>query len=204
MNFNWPQEVKEAMGEHIQKATSRLDPARYAEESEYVTALLARLDGLVFQNKHLHVEVISTIVADPGPHAIESVFGADFVVTASLQTGKQKIQKAVLGQANRGPIDDLTTEQKNIFNEQSKKMLEKSRHCIALETPLEYGQFPLVKILGSETSIPIKEKVHLTEYLNGLFLGCLHGDTRGFFVRDVSETHLSELHISAHTIDDFD
>lgn len=189
------------MAGHIEKAISRLDPARYTQEPEYMAALLARLDGLVFQDKKIHVEIISTIVTDPGPKAAESRFGADFVFTASLQIGDQKIQKVVLGRAKRGPLENQSVEQKEIFQEQCNKMLRESRQGIILETPLEGGQFPMVKILGPENSIPIKDKIQLAEYLIVPFMGCLHGDARGFFVRDILESHLPKLHISAHAVD---
>jgi len=189
------------MVEHVEKAISRLDPARYAQEPEYVMALFARLDGLVFQDKQTHVEIISTIVADQGPSPAASRFGADFVLTASLQIGKQKVQKAVLGQAQRRSMNNKTAEENAKFMEQCDKMLQESRQCITLETPLEYGQLPQVKIFEPGNSIPIKDKIHFVEYLVVPFMGCLHGDTRGFFVRDVLESHLPKLHISAHAAD---
>jgi hypothetical protein len=59
------------MRRHVEHAVARLDPVRYSQEPAYVAALLARLDGVVYEGSAGRIEIRSTIVADRGPNSAE-------------------------------------------------------------------------------------------------------------------------------------
>lgn len=73
------------MRRHVIAAVSRIDPTRYHQEPAYVAALFAKLDDVVLDRADARVELRSTIVSDRGRGSAESIWGADFGITASLR-----------------------------------------------------------------------------------------------------------------------
>lgn len=193
--FDWGPAVREAMREHVRRAVERLDPSRYSQEPAYVAALVARLDGIVYDDRDARVEIIGTVVADRGRGSAEARSGADFAFTATLVQEERKTKKAVLGQAKRGPSEHLTSFEQDRLGKQCGKMLRSTAAAVVLNVPVHFGEWPLVRLLDQKGNYgPAFE---LADYLADFLLTCRHGDTRGDFVRSVMSSNLTGLHIMA-------
>lgn len=193
----WPDEMKAALRAHVETALERLDPDRYAQEPAYVAALLARLDGVVYEGSGCYLEIISTIVADRGPNSAESRWGADFAVIASVIVDGKRTRKAVLGQAKKADVENTVGESRPPrLQAQCEKMLSATSSAIVLRTPDMFGEQPRIEVLATQDE-PGHSSIELADYLTDFLLACRHGDRRGSFIRGVSESHLSKLLIVA-------
>jgi hypothetical protein len=144
--------LRVAVRQHVLKAVSRLDPIRYRQEAAYVAALFARLDDVVVSRPDVSVEFRSTVVSDRGAASAESIWGADFGLTASLRSGSDQIDKGVLGQAKRHSLIALPNREKEFFREQVGKMAAATSSTLGLEVPMSVGVIPSVRIVEATST----------------------------------------------------
>lgn len=187
-----PTSIKDAMAKYIASAIERLDPARYDQEPNYVAALLGKLDGVVYDGADGRLELKCTSVNGIGPNAAEKKYGADFALIASVDYRGQLYEKAVLGQAKKGPSGKLSSSESERLEGQTSTMRIYSDHYLVLHTPRVYGQ--TVTIRRSVPSNP--ENFHrpetLTDYIEAM-VRCSHGDVRKGFTRSVANSKLPKL-----------
>jgi hypothetical protein len=192
--FEWPSQIQEAIQKHVAEAISRVSPKRYEQEAAYVAALIARLDGVAYEGSAGRVEFIGTVVTDRGPNSAESRWGADFAITASLTQGERTSHKAVLGQAKRGTIKNLSQREQARLEQQCDLMKSTTSSCLILETPHialeDYLDTPTVRMLGDEDSMTFAD--YITDHL----IVCTHGDRRPDFVIRASNSRLNSLYVS--------
>jgi hypothetical protein len=196
IKFDWPSEIRHAIRKHVEHAVFRLSPERYEQEHAYVAALIARLDGLVYDGAAGRVEFLGTVVNDRGPNSAESRWGADFALTASLSQGERSSHKAVLGQAKRGRVHNLSSSERSRLDGQCSQMMSATSSCVILETPSfhrdEEPVLPTVQILGDSEP----DAMTIADYFIDQFAVCLHGDRRSDFVIRASNSRLNSLHLS--------
>jgi len=117
-----------------------------------VAALFAKLDDVVLDRPDARVEFRSTIIADRGPRSAESIWGADFGLTAMLVENDTRTEKGVLGQAKHRPLAALPPKEAEQFRAQVAKMAEATWATIGLEVPAIPGVVPSVRIVGTTTT----------------------------------------------------
>lgn len=184
---------------HVAAAISRVDPSRYQQEPAYVNAVLARLDGLVYRGAHGEVEIKSTVVDDRGPGSAESKYGADFAITATIAGGGARVAKAIIGQAKKGRIEDLSRSQSERLQRQVGKMSQHTDQHVVLEVPEVSGSSPRIRIPYQGGVGRYKYPIALEDYLTSHLLACLHGDRREAFVEAVQDSSLSRLALIVRT-----
>jgi hypothetical protein len=145
--MNLPPSAMRAVTRHISKVVARLDPERYHQEPAYVAALLGRLDEVVDRGRDLTIEFKSTVVDDRGRQSAESVWGADFGITALIQTPDRSIAKGAIGQAKRGNIGSLVGDERERFRTQVVKMSHSTTATLALEVPMMVGKLPHIRVV---------------------------------------------------------
>lgn len=184
-------DVKAALAQHVQQAISGLDPARFAQEANYVAALMGRLIGVVYSGPHGHLQLNTTVVNDRGRGSAESFAGADFAITATVGTTR----KAVIGQAKKGATSNLSKAEGGRLADQVLKMRRRTKHYIVLETP--HGGARTVAVRRSVPSNHSRQHPDqtLADYLE-LVIRCTHGDTRTTFVDAVEDSALPTLEVS--------
>ncbi len=212
-----------ALSRYVFKAVGRLDPARYRQEAAYVAALVARLDGVVYDRRNITIEIKSTIVTDRGPKSAEKKWGADFGIVGRIITPNTVVEKGVLGQAKRGSLADLPPHDREEFRRQVVRMTEATDATVGLEVPKEPGSVPVIRVVevpNMHQGIPIhksfrrfefsikppgpqdspvylSEAIPIARYLYAELLRCLHGDTNEGFVRGLEDSSLTALVIEA-------
>lgn len=212
--MEWAPAVRNAVRQYVAKAIERLDPARYYQEPAYVAALLARLDGVVYQGRYGRVEIRSTIVADRGPNSAEYRWGCDFAMVALLGDARERVEKAVLAQAKKASIPDLTGKERDDFLAQCKKMSNATNSTLALEVPRSSSDGVLIReITLEERKIrriiidgkfpPLLTQIGrpqpLADYIVDRVLPCEHGDRNPDFVGKVNDSKLTHLAIMAES-----
>ncbi|MBU2851191.1 hypothetical protein [Acidithiobacillus ferrivorans] len=190
-------DVIETVSQYIRQAFSELDIRRYAQEPAYVAALMGRLEGVAWENEDgAQVRFRATVVNDRGPNSAEHQYGADFAITLEM-IGRDKtvIKKAVLGQAKKGKIEDLTKNEKSRLEKQYNKMSNYTDHLVVLETPTIIETSPMIRVIEDQISARFSERLALQTYLVNMFIACFHGDTRETFVSAVEDSSLARLNI---------
>ncbi len=190
----WHGEVITAVRAHVKRAHEILDSRRHGQEPDLVAMLLGRLEGVVYDGPHGHVELKSTIVASRGPGTAEAQWGADFALTAEIDTRDASTSKAVLGQAKRQTSLFRRRREQERLLEQCGKMLQATTAAVVL---LLTKASPLIgEVAKAELGVATGNFYPLDHYLVNL-LECHHGDSRPDFVRAVSDSQLRRLHIVA-------
>lgn len=218
-----PAGASRALSHYVAKAVNRLDPLRYRQEAAYVAALFARLDGVVYSKPSFSIEIRSTVVADRGRGSAESKWGADFGIVARIVADGAVTNKGVLGQAKRGSLLGLSSNEAEQFRQQAIKMTGATDAILGLEVPNERFQGPTVRLLEVPTmyrDLPIRrtfrrlnftimapsaeqprvylsEAIPLAKYLYAELLRCLHGDTDELLIRGLEDSDLSYLLVEA-------
>ncbi len=185
--------IKNIIKAHVAEAVSRVDPARYRQEPAYVNAVLGRLDGLVYKGASGEIEIKSTVVDDRGPASAESKYGADFAITAVISSGKSKVEKAIIGQAKRGRIEELSAKESERLLSQVDKMRRHTDQSVVLEVPELLGSSPRIRLPYLHNDGKFKAPVLLEDYITAQLIACLHGDRRKNFVDAVQDSTLSRL-----------
>lgn len=192
-------EVKDALARHIAAAIDRIDPSRYAQEPNYMAALIGKLDGVVYLGKLGRLELQGTVVNDRGPGAAENKAGADFAIIANVQGADgTTTNKAVLGQAKRGAVEELGGAEVGRLAAQIAQMRARTRHYVIVETPVQLGSTVSVLRSKPRTEDALYTDETLTDYLEKLVV-CTHGDRRTSFVSAVKDSKLSTLRVSYRT-----
>lgn len=184
---------------HVRGAVSRVDPARYRQEPAYVNAVLARIDGLVYKGIHGEIELRSTVVDDRGPNSAEKQYGADFAITAVISNGNNRVEKAVIGQAKKGRVEELSENESQRLSSQVKKMGTHTDQHVVLEVPKILGHSPIIRIPYRNRINKYKYPVTLEDYITSQLVQCLHGDRRPEFVVAVQDSKLSRLSVIVRT-----
>lgn len=188
--------LKAKLHAHIAEALERVDPSRYRQEPAYMNAVIARLDGEVDAGSAGSITIRGVIVDDRGPGSAESVHGADFSITAILCTDKGTTEKAILGQAKRGPTEALNKSEKARLDLQLTKMQRVTRNFVIAEIPLVAGQSLNVRESRRIAQPRLRPAVTFTDYLVDRLLACHHGDIRRKFIGGVGTSQLSGLEIT--------
>jgi hypothetical protein len=214
--------ARKAVRRHIAHAVSRVDPVRYRQEPNYVAALFAKLDDVVYRGRDLTIEIRSTVVDDRGRNSAESIWGADFGLIASIRGTSEDVEKGTLGQAKRDELEDLDVRGLEGLRSQIVKMSRATRATLVLPVPREAGVVPNIYSVFPVPGVPyrsgtasisgypgdiimprnplgvpvlIGEKWALDDYICDSLIRCLHGDSRPEFVRAIGESDLATLRI---------
>jgi len=200
-SFKFHKEVRIAVKKHVNEAISSLDPKRFNQEAPYLSALAAKMEGIVYEGEYGFVKFNSTIVDDRGKGSAESWSGADLVITAEISDNKQSIRKAILVQAKRGRFEELSVANKAELVDQINKMRKytASPKVITLEDKAS-GRIPKVLSGKSIASGKLPMEYDLDDYMTQRVLTTFDGDTRPDFVNSVQDSALSKLTITAVTV----
>ena len=198
--FSFPKPARDALKDHIRLAIASIDPSRYFQEPSYTTVLANRLEGVVYDENNCYIEIKSTDVDHIGPRAAENWSGADLAITAVISNNYQRVEKAILIQAKRGNITELSPHEKKDLISQIKKMriYTKSPKVMQLVDTGEKRRTGIIsgnKILFDESY----KTFDLEDYFVRRILTTLDGDTRHNFVEAVQEHSLCKLQIIGKT-----
>lgn len=183
---------------YIANAASRLERARYAQESAYVDAFLGRLDGVIhLEESGAQIDLKATVLADRGRGAAESKFGADFALVFSSKGGAVEVDKAVIAQAKNGNLEDISKAEQKRLSGQCEKMGYITKQYFVLEAPTMDGAIPSVRLGDHATRSWVAARMSFDEYLVDQVICCIHGDTRREFINAVNNSKLSTIKITA-------
>lgn len=189
--------VAAALQAHVDSALARINATKYGQEPAFISALIARLDGVVYSGHDGFLEIRGVVVDDRGRNSAESRFGADFSITACLTLADGSLtEKAVLGQAKRGTLEALSTRESTRLSAQIGKLRSVTRHYVVVELPLETGDNLSVRPSRSVGGHHLQRGTSLGSYMANSLLACKHGDTRSAFVSSVASSNLSGLKIT--------
>jgi hypothetical protein len=190
--INMPTSMKDAMARYVTDALTRLNPTRYDQEPNFMAALLGKLDGVVYDGVDGRLELTCTSVNGIGPNAAEKRYGADFAFTASVQYQGQSYEKAVLGQAKKGPLSSITPKELRRLSDQTSTMRVYSDHYLVLHTPRNGDETVTIRRSVPSNSENLHRPETLTDYLEAM-IRCSHGDLRKGFVESVAHSKLPML-----------
>ena len=197
--FRFPEHIRKALKNHIEKAVSEIDMRRFHQEAPYTDALAAKLQGVVYDQNDGYVKIDSTVVNERGRGVAEKWSGADLVITASISDKIHKITKAILVQSKLGDIDKLNPNQKNKLRDQVQKMKRFTNSVKVMEIPEISGQRrPRIvsghRVLADEPYT----SYDLSDYFVRRILTTFDGDTRREFVDSVQDSGLTRLRVIAN------
>ena len=140
----------------------------------------------------------ATNVNSIGPGAAERRFGADLAITAEIRKDKLELVKAILAQAKRGGLQDLTPS----LREDLVGQIQKMRRCTRSPKVVLYRDFDGHRVPEVVSGVRIIEglpvtSVPLPDYFVRRVLTTLDGDTRPSFVAAVQESSLKQLNVIA-------
>jgi hypothetical protein len=198
--FSFPTHIREAVREHVRRAITDLDPKRFAQEPAYTAALLARLEGIAYNEDDGSVEFRATNVNSAGKGAAERWSGADLAITAEIRKGDLRVSKAILAQAKLGGLNDLSSRERGRLIGQILDMRRLTRSPkVVLLREIDGHREPEVasgvRIAQESPIVPMS----LPDYFVRRILTTLDGDTRPDFVSGVQESSLNQLRVLART-----
>lgn len=196
--FRFPEHVREDVREHVRAAVEGLNPASFEQEPAYVAALLGRLHGPVYEGRYGSVVFEATIVNSIAPGAAENWSGADLAITARIRQGQQTVSKAILAQAKRGGLEDLSQRERDRLMGQIRKMRQLTPSPKVLLIRDSNGERRPevrsgIRIMDGLPTVAMS----LPDYFVRRVLTTLDGDTRPEFVHDVHESSLRQLRVRA-------
>lgn len=196
------EEIRIRVKEHFRSACKNLDRRRYLQESAYVDAFIARLDGTLYIGKdNGFIQFTPTIIADRGAGSAESKYGADFTIVFQSKAVERPINKAIISQAKNGSIDNLSKSENTRLIDQCKKMARITNSYIILEAPNISGAMPTVKIGDPATELWQKDSIDFDDYFLDQILSCIHGDVRDSFIEGVACSKLSGIKIDVNGLE---
>lgn len=160
-----------------------------------MNAILARIDGLIYSGAQGEIEIKSTIVSDRGANSAEKRFGADFAITARIEVGSSNVEKAIIGQAKKGRVEELNSRGKDFFQGQILKMSASTDQYVILEVPEVNGNSPRIRLPYTGQPTRFKHPITIEDYITSKLIECMHGDLRPDFVMAVQDSDLSRLAI---------
>lgn len=196
--FAFPSHIREAVRAHVQDAIDGLRPESYEQEPAYTAALLGRLEGVAYEGLDGSVILKTTNVNSIGRGAAESWSGADLAITADIRKGDLHVTKAILAQAKRGGLDDLSRSERGRLVGQIHDMRRHTRSPkVLLIREIDGRREPEVASgIRIAKELPTRP-MSLADYVVRRILTTLDGDTRPEFVDAVQESSLTRLHVFA-------
>jgi hypothetical protein len=217
-----PSYVRSAISKRISHAVSRIDPLRYRQEPNYIAALFAKLDDVIFDGKNLTIELRSTIVDDRGYNSAESIWGADFALTTSINMRGEQVEKGAIGQGKKNGLAAFHRPELERLRTQVVKMSKATHATLVLEVPAAAGVMPtvlsvfpipslaeqprpelfngkpgdhIVAIDPHQPSVLVGQKWTLDDYICNELIACSHGDRRPEFLKGIRSSNLMSLAI---------
>lgn len=89
-SFNFPDQIRKNVKDYINHKINKTDSKRYCQETTYTSALLFKLEGVVYSDSDIHIELIPTVFNDRGKNYAESRSDADFAITADIRDKNKK------------------------------------------------------------------------------------------------------------------
>jgi len=196
--FSFPKRVRDAVRGHVDQAVRSIDPRRFKQEPSYTAALAARLQGTAYRGPDGSVVFKSTIVDSLGRNAAESWSGTDLVITAEISDGRRTIRKAILIQAKRGHLDDLSPQNRRRLFGQIDKMRTLTKSPKVMDIPQRGG----IANPGIYSGRVLRnggtpQRYDLGDYFVQRVLTTMDGDTRPGFVDGVQDSGLTILRVVA-------
>ncbi len=194
--FSFPFHIREAVRAHVRQAVEQVSPARFEQEPAYIAALLARLDGVAYEQPdgsviHSHKRQLNRTRGRQGWS------GADLAITAAIRGGDLSISKAILAQAKRGRLEDLPPREREVLDAQIRDM---RRFTPSPKVILIHELGDRSELSSQvESALPKTYKLRSSlsrDYSVRRILTTLDGDTRPDFVGAVGESSLKQLRVS--------
>lgn len=196
--FSFPEHIRRALKNHIEKAVSGIAMERYHQEAAYTTALAKSLEGIVYDGKDGYVKIESTIFSDRGPHSAEKRSGADLAITAEISDKHKSVKKAILVQSKLGSICELSPNRTSELKDQVQKMKRYTKSAKVMEIPVENEQrCPKIVSARKFSKGEAYKSFELGDYFVRRILPTLDGDTRPKFVDGVQDSRLTRLNLIA-------
>lgn len=194
-------EIENKVKDYFLQACEPLNRIRYAQESAYVDAFIARLEGEIdFGQDYGLIKFTPTIVADRGYGSAESKYGADFAIVFKSKGIDIPIDKAIISQAKNGTVDKLSNSESLRLKGQCEKMARITENYIVLETPNLAGAMPTVRIGVPKAKLWGAVSIPFDEYFLNQVLSCQHGDKRKDFITGVASSKLSGIKVDVDGI----
>lgn len=196
--FRFPEEIRRVVKEYVNARVKNVDPSRFNQEPHYCVALVHSLDGIAYEGTAGFVKFESTSFDDRGPASAESLFGADFAITATISNNRNDIRKAIFCQAKLGSIDGLAPSDLAELKEQITKMRAVTRSPKVMEI-VQVGVIRQPRIISGNLVLNDESYTSITfgDYMVRRVLTTLDGDTRQRFVNAVQESSLTQLRVQA-------
>ncbi|MFA5858677.1 MAG: hypothetical protein WC955_06390 [Elusimicrobiota bacterium] len=197
--FRWDDKLVAEVKKHIRKAVSGVNAQRYFQESNYTSAIIARLDGTAYEGEFGNVTFRGTMVSGTGRKCAEKKYGADFAITAELtHINRETRKKVILGQAKKGEVEKLRKSEKERLKGQITKMKDIVSSPVVLETPSKGTDMPTIcsgnKVLNNSKY----KRIPLDDFIVDRVMTCFHGNTNKKIVTAVEDSQLSTLSIIAY------
>ena len=198
----YDEKIRAEVKKYFRRACENLDRKRYSQESAYVDAFIARLDGqLNIGPDHGSIKFTPTIVADRGAGSAESKYGADFAIVFQSEGVAHPIRKAIISQAKNGLVNKLSKLDEDRLVEQCRMMARITNSYIVLEAPSASGAMPTVKIGDPKTGLWEKDSIDFDDYFLEQVLSCRHGDRRDSFIEGVACSKLSGIKVDVNDLE---
>jgi hypothetical protein len=199
-SFKFSQDIKNAVKLYIDEKVREIDPRRFKQEPAYVSSLFSRIEGVAYRSPKGMIKFRATIVNDRGPKSAESLTGADFIITADISVGANRIQKAIVGQAKLNSVDSMSPSQRDKLHAQIRLIRSelKYEHPKVMEI-IDIDGFRQPKILSGVKFLMGEncKRETLSDYMVGRVLTTLDGNTDPDFVLRVQDSSLNRLHAKA-------
>lgn len=200
-SFRIPKEMRNAVIQHIDTAIQGVKPEGFQQEPAIVVALISRMIGVAYEGEFGSVEFRATSINDRGRGAAERKYGADFVITVDISDQEKSVSKAIVSQAKKGEISELSKKEKERLNDQIKRMINE----LGYERPqvmeiLQYeGKYQPKMVSGTNY---ILGKPCNSRDLSAYFIDCVlttkDGNTNPQFVKRVQDSSLPKLNTFVH------
>ena len=196
--FTFPEHIRNAVRRHVLTVTAMVDAGHFRQEPAYTSALLRRLVGVAYEDDDGLVSFRATNIDSIAPGAAEGWAGADFAITATIQQGDRRIEKAILAQTKLGTLDELSTRERKRLLDQVRNMRRLTRSPKVMVVPLIDGvreprMLSGARVLAGETPRGLR----LSDYVVARITTTFDGDTRPFFVEGVQDSSLAQLRVHA-------
>ena len=192
--------LKKEVKAYIDEKIRNIDPNRYKQEPIYVTALLKELEGIAHESKKGIIKFRATVVDDRGTNSAEKLYGADFAITADISDTSQQVIKAIVVQAKRGAISDMSPSKKNDLKDTIRKMRSELKYknpkIMEIIETKPYREPRILSGFKVLTDESYKSET-FSDYIINRVLTTLDGNTDLRFVRRVQDSSLSQLHTLA-------
>lgn len=196
-HFRVPQDMRDAVQDHVRRAIEGVSPKRYRQESPYLTAVAHALEGTPYDGPSGKVTFTSTVFDDRGRNSAESRLGADLAITADITSGGVTIRKAVIFQAKLGKLTELPPDEDARLRGQVEDMLAETRSPKVIEMPTDDTGRSMNVHSGRRFYNGIATRaVPLPEYVTSRVLTTLDGDTREPFINSVQDSSFPQVHIT--------